>query len=393
MTSFESNGRNASKTDGIHMEIINPNTILFPTIGYPIPPKKIGINVPIKFSVSINHTSSNYFYLNNLQALTPELMTSNGQIIQGHLVTDNLVTNQQSKQPDTSQSRQSDWWRIRPKCRTTFFVTAKLFWQNNSLQLKIPTIPDYVLDNFRSNYFWYFDALETKTYQLRFILNSEMRDTYVSSSNINQEALERETSSDILATPWVNLRLVQLLSTDSNAIEVDGVLFKIDMPESLLTIPSKLFQAKTNVKLGIYITNNTSTTLCFYQLSSIDAILISDDGKPINWSGNPTKLAWKNNEQNYYLVQPGEKMFLDLCGKLFWNYSQLEFAISSKTHSLNGESGFYYFSNLKAGTSYHLQVIYQVSELRARRLEEQVLQKFWSGRIAMPLVEFRLIKP
>ncbi len=91
------------------------------------------------------------------------------------------------------------------------------------------------------------------------------------------------------------------------------------------------------------------------------------------------------------MVQPGEKIFLDLCGKLFWNSSQLEFAISSKTHSLNGESGFYYFSNLTAGKSYHLQVIYQVSELRARRLEEQVLQKFWSARIAMPLVEFRLI--
>lgn len=378
--------------NSISIEIVNPNVILFPSRVYPIPKKQIGINVPIKFGVSINHTSSNYFNLNHLQALIPELLTSNGQIIQGHLVTDDLVTNQQSKQPDNSQSRQSDWWRIRPKYRTTFSVTAKLFWQDNSLQLKIPTIPDYIFDNFRSNYFWYFDALETKNYQLRFILNTDIRDTSALSFSINQEAIQQETSSDILATPWVNLRLVQLLSTDSNAIEVDGVLFQIDMPESLLTIPSKLFKAKTDVKLGIYITNNTSTTLCFYQLSSIDAILISDDGKPINWSGDPTKLAWKNKEQNYYLLQPGEKMFLDLCGKLFWYSSQLQFAISSKTRSLNGKSGSYYFPNLKAGGLYHLQVIYQVSELRSRRLEEQVLEKVWSGRIAMPLVELRLIK-
>ncbi|MFN6481581.1 MULTISPECIES: hypothetical protein [unclassified Nostoc] len=384
MTSYESNG--------ISIEIINPNTILFPTIVYPIPQKEIGINVPIKFAVSIKNTSSNYFYLNHLQAFIPELLTSNGQIIQGHLVTDELAINQQNKQLESSPSRQLDWWTIRPKCRTTFFVTAKLFWQNNSLQLKIPTIPDYILDPFRSNYFWYFDALETTNYQLRFILNADVRDTSVSSYNINQEAIERETSSDILATPWVDVRLVQLLSTDSNAIEVDGVLFKIDMPESVLTIPSKLFQAKTDFKLGIYITNNTSTTLGFYQLSSIDAILISDDGKPINWSGEPTKLAWKNNEQNYYLLQPGEKMFLDLCGKLLWYSSQLQFAISSKTRSLNGKSGSYYFPNLKAGALYHLQIIYQVSELRARGLEEQVLEKFWSGRIAMPIVKFCLIK-
>ncbi|MBD2729099.1 hypothetical protein H6G96_22985 [Nostoc sp. FACHB-892] len=384
MTVYESNGTS--------IEIVNPNTILFPTRIYPIPKKQIGINIPIKFSVSINHTNSNYFYLNHLQALIPELLTSNGQRMQGHLVTDDLVTNQQIKQPDSSPSIQSDWSRIRPKCRTTFSVTAKLFWQDNSLQLKIPTIPDYVLDCFKSNYFWYFDALETKTYQLRFILNTDVRDICVSNSNINQEAIERETSSDILATPWVNICLVQLLSTDSNAIEVDGVLFKIDMPESVLTIHSKLFKAKTDVKLGVYITNNTSTTLCFYQLSSIDAILISDDGKPINWSGDPTKLAWKNNEQNYHLLQPGEKMFLDLHGKLFWYSSQLQFAIYSKTRSLNGESGSYYFHNLQAGALYHLQVIYQVSELRARRLEEKVLEKVWSGRIAMPLVEFRLIK-
>ncbi|MFN6537382.1 MAG: hypothetical protein RM021_013555 [Nostoc sp. EkiNYC01] len=84
-------------------------------------------------------------------------------------------------------------------------------------------------------------------------------------------------------------------------------------------------------------------------------------------------------------------MFLDLCGKLLWYSSQLQFAISSKTRSLNGKSGSYYFPNLKAGALYRLQVIYQVSELRARRLEEKVLQKFWSGRIAMPIVEFRLI--
>ncbi|MBD2531000.1 hypothetical protein H6G97_15995 [Nostoc flagelliforme FACHB-838] len=86
-----------SESNGTSIEIVNPNTILFPTRIYPIPKKQIGINIPIKFSVSINHTNSNYFYLNHLQALIPELLTSNGQRMQGHLVTDDLVTNQQSK--------------------------------------------------------------------------------------------------------------------------------------------------------------------------------------------------------------------------------------------------------------------------------------------------------
>ncbi len=109
-----------SEANGTRIEIINPNIIFFPTIVYPIPKKQIGINIPIKFSVSINHTNSNYFSLNHLQAFIPELLTSNGQRIQGHLVTDDLVNNQQSKQLDSSQGRQFDWWRIRPKCRTSF---------------------------------------------------------------------------------------------------------------------------------------------------------------------------------------------------------------------------------------------------------------------------------
>ncbi len=104
MTSSGTNGLNTSKTDGIHIEIINPNTILFPTVGYPIPNKKIGINAPIKFAISINNTSSNYFYLNHLQALIPELLTSNGQIIQGHLVTQYTLTNQQNKQLSIGES-------------------------------------------------------------------------------------------------------------------------------------------------------------------------------------------------------------------------------------------------------------------------------------------------
>lgn len=69
--------------NGTCVEIVNPNIILFPTKIYLIPKKQIGINVPIKFSVSINHTNKNYFYLNHLQAFIPELLTTNGQINTG----------------------------------------------------------------------------------------------------------------------------------------------------------------------------------------------------------------------------------------------------------------------------------------------------------------------
>ncbi|BAZ50222.1 hypothetical protein NIES4103_28360 [Nostoc sp. NIES-4103] len=344
--------------------------------------------------MSINHTSSDYFYLNYLQAFIPEILTSDGQIIQGHLVTDELVTNQQSKQPDSSQGRQLDWWRIRPKYRTTFSVTAKLFWQDNLLKLKIPTIPDYLLDNFRSNSFWYFNALETKTYQLRFILNTDIRETYVSGYNINQEAIERQTSSDILATPWVNLRLVQPLSTDSSAIEVDNLKFKLEKPSSVLwTTPPMEIGAKTDVHLGIHVTNNTSTAFRFYQTGSFEIILIDNYGKNINFVSDIIRLQLSHNPK-YYLVKPGEHTFFDLKGMVFWNDEQLQLAIPNKScNYFTGKEAFYYFHNLKIGYSYHLQLIYHVSELRAKRLQENSIETVWNGWIAMPLVEFCFIEP
>ncbi len=347
------------------VELINPNIIQFPTRIHPIPENKNGVNVPIKFYVSINHTNQEYFNLNSLQAFVPELLTSDGQIVQRHLVTNEIITNNLENNHNT----QSNWWRVRPNCRTIFTVTASLFWQDNSLQLKIPTIPDSVLSSVNPNYFWHFDALEAETYQLRFILNTEV-----------------QISSGILATPWVNLRLVQTLSSDSTAIEVDGVLFKIEMP-SVLAIPSRLFRTKANVKLGIHVTNKTSIPIKFNQSHSIHVTLINEDGKEINWLSDMIRPGL-GKEPQYYLVQPGESAFFDLEGMLSWYWGQLQLAVSNKARGFTA-CGFYYFPNLKRGV-YQMQVVYH-RPVSTRRLEENVLEKVWRGWVAMPFVEFRIV--
>lgn len=393
MTSFESDGSNAFETNGISIEISNPHQLLFPSRVYSIPQNQLGVNAPIKLSVRIVNNTSNLFHLNPLQTFIPELLTSDGQIKQGHLVTDELVTNPHSNKPlERSQRREFEWWKIRPKLPTSFFLTARLFWQNNSLKLKIPSIPDHVLGSVNPNYFWCFDSLRAENYQFRLILNTDRGTTSVLKADITPERNAQETSSEMLATSWVNFRLVQPLSTDNSTIEVDGVLFKIEMPETILTVPSKLFRAKTDVKLGVHVTNNTSTALRFYQSGSVDTNLTGDDGKAINWLSDPMKLAWGSKEPKYYLVQPGKSAVFDLDGKLFWYSCQLQLAVPNKTRSLNGDGGFYYFPDLKPGASYYLQVIYHVSELRVRRLEEQVSEKIWAGWIAMPSVKLLLVK-
>lgn len=352
--------------NSIQVELVSPHTIQFPTRIHPIPENKNGVNVPIKFYVSINNTNQEYFNLNSLQGFIPELLTSDGQIVQGHLVTNEIITNKL----ENNYNQQSNWRRIIPNCRSTFILTASLFWQDNSLQLKIPTIPDSVPSSVNSGYFWHFDALEAKTYQLRFILNTEV-----------------QISSGILATPWVNLRLVQTLLSDSTAIEVDKVLFKTEMP-SVLTIPSRLFRTKTNVKIGIHVTNQTSTPIKFNQSHSIDVTLINEEGKEIDWLSDMVRPGL-GKEPQYYLVQPGESAFFDLEGMLSWYRCQLELAISNKARGFTA-CGFYYFPNLKRGV-YQLQVTYRRPVSRARRPEENVLEKVWRGCVAMPFVQFRIV--
>ncbi|BDA66365.1 hypothetical protein RIVM261_051940 [Rivularia sp. IAM M-261] len=95
------------------VELVSPNTILYPTRVYPSPKNKIGVNVPIKYYVSINHTNQEYFNVNSLQAFVPEFLTSDGQIVQGRLVTNEIISNNLENNHNT----QSNWWKVRPNCQ------------------------------------------------------------------------------------------------------------------------------------------------------------------------------------------------------------------------------------------------------------------------------------
>ncbi|KYC35658.1 hypothetical protein WA1_07545 [Scytonema hofmannii PCC 7110] len=415
----------SSQPNNIHIEITTPSQTLFPCRVYPIPKNQPGVNTPIKLHMRIAHNTSNFLYLNPDQPFIPELLTLNGQIIQGHLVTEELITNTPPNIPiKGNQKKDFELWRIRPNGSTIFSWTAKLFWQNNSLKLKIPTVPDNKLVspvNFES--FWCFDALEAKNYQMRFILDIDSETTLSGKYNIIQEGTLQENHSGILSTQWLNIRLVQPLSTDEHTIEVNGITFKIEMPSSTFQIT----KSETLVNLGIYITNKTSMTFRFYQKASIEAILIGDDSKEINSQSDPPG-RWRSKEPEYYSIKPGKSAFLNLESMLLWGYKedlgtniqetwffdknltlrrqssdnqrgfhlspevQIQLAIPNKTrHRFSGGNGFDYFSDLKVGATYQLQIIYCVPD-QARNLESQVLEKVWTGWIAMPFVEFHLIK-
>lgn len=394
MTLNKSSDRNDFEVDGVRMEITRPHPLVYPMSVYSIPQKDSGVNALIKLGVSIINNTPMPFHLNLFQSFIPELVTSDGQIIQGYLVTKEVITNTQpNKLLENSQKQKTGGLQIRPESSFGFRLNAILSWQNNSLQLKIPS-PNNVLSSDNMHYFWCFDGLQAHTYQFRFILNTEDKPTDALESNLRQKTTISENRSKILATPWVNLRLVYPLSTDNTAIEVNDIVFKVEMPKSVLNIPARQTVTRTDVKLRIHITNNQSTVLHFYQVDSFELILIGDEGKEISFGSNPTKhVREAETIPNYHLIKPQESAVCDLDGILFWDCGQLDFAISKKSpHYFTGANAFDYFLDLQPGASYQLQVVYHVIEQKKKQLEGQLLEKVWTGWVAMPLVEFCLVE-
>ncbi|WP_017749387.1 hypothetical protein [Scytonema hofmannii] len=385
----------SSESNSISLDIHRPPRVLFPNkVAYPIPQNEMGINTPIRLSVSIFNKTSTRFRLHPLQPILPELLTLDGQIIQRRLVTDaDFTNNQQNTLLQRNQGREAVFFQIPPNCSSGFDFPAKFLWEHNILRLKIPTIPMFSPNSFHPTSFWCFDGLEAENYQLRWILNTYDENTLSDESNINRSITVGDISSRMLATPWLNLRLVQPLSTDNRAIEVDGVRFKIEMPESVLTIPNRQTGNKTDVKLGIQVINNTSNSLRFYQPSSIDMYLTDDENRAIQIL--PEKISpGKPKLLTDYSVQSGKSAFFSLNGVISWrNKNVLQIAFPRKTRQqFTGNDSYFNFGELTANQFYHLQVTYKIPE-SATHLEKEVLEKVWTGWVTLPSVQLTLVEP
>jgi hypothetical protein len=391
MTSGESFDSNASALDGISLEIINISPRAFPTPVYPIPKNEPGAKITVKLTVTINSTTATPFWLNPYQPFIPELWTPDGQKRQILLVPDEpaastlanrLLTDSAASPLTGSETSNFKRWKVHPQMGTGLSLRATLSWHQNSLQLKVPTIPDRFPNPASGKNFWCFDALQEATYQIRFLLNF-YRSPEPSELDTGEVGDSVESDLEVLATPFANIRLVMPVLTDSSAIEVDGVQFKTEMPEPVLAVPPKRYDATTPVKLGIRAANNTSTALRFEQLDSLDVSLIDEAGNEAH-KGSDLMRRWVGSGPKYYSAQPGESALFVLDGRLDWVFNQLQLAIP------NQAGGFFYFYHLQPGR-YQLQLIYLASERYVTGPKEQILEKVWTGWVFLPFVEFYLV--
>lgn len=102
--------------------------------------------------------------------------------------------------------------------------------------------------------------------------------------------------------------VTSVCSTDSQAVEVEGICFETIVPQTTWRIPENRPDASTPVELGMKITNNSSTPYRFTQLA-LYPDMMQPDGQALRLGS----MGWaaQIRDTDYPLVRPGEsKTFL-----------------------------------------------------------------------------------
>lgn len=187
-----------------------------------------------------------------------------------------------------------------------------------------------------------------------------------------------------------NAELISFESTGSTAVEVDGIRFEIVASSQILTIPANVLgsDTDTNTKIGIRITNNTSTLFRFPRYFSLFPTILTQDGKSVSLDTAPGGF-WRPNEPICQLAKPGVSLnFLQYVSlSLVKNHLQLSVGDSY--------SGFQIAYNIKPGI-YKLSFQYNSDPLKqcnsvTETKEFRLIPTTWQGEIVTPFMEFRIV--
>jgi hypothetical protein len=405
MTSFESNESNFFEIDGIHLRIWEPNLIVLPI---PENNSTSDSNTFVEFNVYLINNTPNPFRLNPNETLIPELLTSDGQALQGQIVPDEPVNTQQRNIPARSEfqlelnqllsnlfrwffprkTREFDPRLIDYRQYGLATVTLRLFWQNNLLQLQVINRSSFLQIFFSLlDKSWIFNPLQIGAYQLRFIWGIPFRDSESGSDSQTTQGI----STEQLATKILNLRLIEPVGANNNATEVDGIRFETLMPEQVLTLPEKKRGVVTRVQLGICITNNTSSPVRLSFFATLIPQLVGGDGQVClrNYFRRGTK---RPLESDFPLVMPGENVSLFPYTSFSW-YKRAQFTLTIDA----GDGGYWRIEALKPGV-YQIQLTYNNKNATAQiynreSMNTNLVEAILMGIVSTPKVEFRLVQP
>lgn len=348
MTSAKDFDTNAPVVDGVKIELYEPNLVVLP-----IPENHPGRITYLELAIWITNNRLSPFIFNPSQRLSPQLISPDGQILK----------RQESK--GKWFKTELDGLRIPPKDYRVFHLLARLCWRNRSLQLQFFIFPPQLKQ------FWTFGELKPDNYQLRLV----ERDTNKVPMNESR-----------LATQFVNLRLVQPVESQRQAVEVDGLLFETLVSESVVSIPADRPDDLKSIKLGIRVTNNgvvPHRLLFFYIMPE----LLDENGEQIRRDSG-SNATYFPRVCDCIWIEPGDNFSFFREGKLSGNGTNLR--VSGREKS----GGFWSFPHLKPNT-YQFRFAYQNKNNRVllsyAEYDEQIVEDVWTGKVYTPYVNIRVI--
>ena len=177
---------------------------------------------------------------------------------------------------------------------------------------------------------------------------------------------------------------------DINSVEVDGIHFEIVASNPILKIPGNRLRTytHTDTKIGIRITNNTSTLFQFPRYFSLFPTILTHDDKSVRLGRAPGGF-WGSNEPVCQLAKPGDSLiFLQDVGLSLVN-NQLQLSVGDRY------SGFQIAYNINPGL-YRLKFTYNSDPVKlcnsiTETNEFGLIPRTWQGEIVTPSLEFRIV--
>ncbi|MEB3180529.1 MAG: hypothetical protein VKL59_16090 [Nostocaceae cyanobacterium] len=357
----------------------------------PVPENRPGVYSCVHIGVYLINRTRNSYRFKPSEVLIPEIMTLEGQTLPRLLgiyeppatVTTNTsslgskLTGLISKL--TSLFERDDWL-IESGDSICITVCTRLFWKNNKLRLEF--YPDDFLGDIGNKY-WWFDALETRNYQMRFIYLDARK-------NRNYFSITENRTTPEIASPFINLHFVNPVDTGDKAVEADSIRFETVASEKSLTIPEKEQELEIPVQLGMNITNNTQTPFRFSFYATLIPELVDSNGQVLYGSFSRNMLC-SPTLSDYPLVMPGESLTFFLDAKLFWNCYREHLIL--QINSMDG--GYYTFDYLSPGV-YQFRFVYRKGNKQTTIYDRQItgtksLEWERSAIVATPFVEISLV--
>ena len=364
MTFPEPVERNMIEADGIRIEIWEPELIVIPR-----PKNTNSVGIPLQINVLIsNNTHTPFPFVNHLLML--EMVGADAQVI--HLT--RLIDRKLTTSPYRGIS-------IPPKRAIVRSLSGKLSKANNWFDFQA-SIYTYSTIPINPDSSWSFETLQLGTYQLRFTYINPSEEFSFKDLATGQIITVEKKEAELLTSPWVNLRLVEPVETNKNAVEVDGIRFETLVPQPTISVSLTQPDFNISVQIGMQITNNASTPLRFTSFDSLIPFLIGADGLIPSQSYGGSHGWVLPKESDFRLVMPGSNVaFFPKVHLVRQADKLLKLIVPS------GGRGSWKFNDLKLGK-------YQVG-LTYRSLTDKpdlLFEDLWMGMVSAPFVEFHLVE-